>query len=253
MPGAAEPLEVGARLAEPLADALDLADREALADERVQVDAARDDVSSAPPRPSRRARRAPRPRRASGRVRARARSRRCRARRSSGRLRGRARRRPSPGRRARPRPRRRRRPRAPRPRRQFACVSVGSASATARRRPARSGSRSRRRRSARRRRAGSTAIPGGEPNATDADAPERRTASHGPGQLNVGRLAIGTRPSPRPPSQLRQTVHGCGWSAGGAGTSAGLELEDRGQTGDGRARRRRRRSPAGGGALRTRV
>src|SRR4051794_21034220 len=42
---AGEPLEVRAGLAEPLPVALDRADREAPADERVEVDAARDDIA----------------------------------------------------------------------------------------------------------------------------------------------------------------------------------------------------------------
>jgi hypothetical protein len=41
-----EPLEVGARLAQAAADALGLADAEAPADERVEVDAAGDDVAA---------------------------------------------------------------------------------------------------------------------------------------------------------------------------------------------------------------
>src|SRR3954447_19827227 len=45
--GAGQPFQVGARLREALCLAGDLADREAAADERVQVDPARDDV---PPR-----------------------------------------------------------------------------------------------------------------------------------------------------------------------------------------------------------
>ena len=42
--GLGQALEVSARLAEPLAQAFDLPDHETFTDERVQVDAARDDV-----------------------------------------------------------------------------------------------------------------------------------------------------------------------------------------------------------------
>ena len=61
--------------------------------------------------------------------------------------------------------------------------------------------------------------PGGDPYATAARSPVS-SASHGPGQANSLASPIGTSPSPRVASQTRHAVHGSGWSAGGAGTSA---------------------------------
>ena len=73
---------------------------------------------------------------------------------------------------------------------------------------------------------GAQASPGGAPNATAA-RPSASTATHGPGQLNARGSWIGTSPRPRIPSQLRHTVSGSGWSAGGAGTSSRSRIATR--------------------------
>ena len=84
---------------------------------------------------------------------------------------------------------------------------------------------------------GAQTSPGGEPKATAALS-SRRTASHGPGQLKWNGSATGTRPRPRPASQLRHAGHG-GPSAGQGTSSTGTSRMVARQAAPDRARRGR--------------
>ncbi len=212
-PGVA--LNDGARLAQPHAAAQDLANRELVADERVQVDAARDHVPAvlARRRAGARMTRTPRPRSSSARCPA-CPTGRCRCRRRAGRPR-------VPRRRSRersaapPRGQPPHRPtRAHRPCRRPTAPRAGEA-ARARCPQLRAGTRPRLRRARPRvRRRGPRRRRTARRTSRTSRPPAR--AIHGPGHENVPAPAIVARPSPRPPSH-RDTVHPVAGSSSPAG------------------------------------
>ena len=211
-----EPLEMGARLAQAAADALDLADPEPPADQRVEVDAAGDDVAARLGGRRGRARRRPRPRSASGRGRRSTGSRTCPRRRRSGRPRGRGRRGRSAS--------------------STSSIGASAAGATA----SASIGRGRARRTARahrvevvaRDRVAALDVVEAPAQRRPGEAAGRRAVGDGGAPSRIRSPATGrarrTRAGRRPgrargrasASHTRQPVHGSGWSAAGAGISS---------------------------------